>query len=322
MDLPPGLLAVAPNGAAFLQWTQAGASLAGSITQVWESSPGSAPRPEVVDFTGVLSGASVTLTLQAGQAINGTSYLTGQFDGQQLTLTYPTPDGTIASLVFTPATVADYNAAVVQLEAAAATPTPAPAEFECSVQVLGHDAFVGVNGPLGSLAWNGCLHIVDVVTLPGGNWGPVAAPGDSVPSGDSVVCGGVLENTYQDHVIVFDSGFASFGTAICNALPLTVAFLGVATQAVPGGLQLVTSTDTNGTSVPAVVAGSAASRAGLQAGDILTSLDGVALASTADLTAALAFEDPGASVPLTYLRKGLLTTVSVTLGGVLRGQEP
>ncbi len=317
-DLPPGLLATPSNGVAFLQWTQAGTTLTGSLTQVWTTLGSAAPQHQVVDFTGVLGGSSVTLTLAGGESINGTAFLTGHLQAGQLTLTLPAPDGTIATLVFVPATVADYNRAVAQFESALATqaapPPTAAAAFECGLQVLGHDAFVGVNGPLGSWAWNGCLHIAAVVALPGANWGPVDTSVAAAPAGDGVTCGGILRNVYDDHVIIFDSGGQYFGGLICNALPLTIAYLGVIVQAVPGGLELESGQGTNGTMIPAVAPGSPAARAGLEQGDIITALDGVTLASGGDLTTVLAYDSPGQSVQLTYLRTAQLATVTVVLG--------
>jgi S1-C subfamily serine protease len=86
------------------------------------------------------------------------------------------------------------------------------------------------------------------------------------------------------------------------------AFLGVS----------VGSDDLGGTGavVAGIVPGGAAAAAGLTAGDVITSVDGRAVSSSATLRAALLLEKPGARVAVTYLdaTTGASQTVSVTLG--------
>lgn len=326
-----GWLAADSTEAIFLQWTQTGQELSGSLTASIAS--GTQLQPEDSDFTGVISGSSVRLTFSSlpGPAWNGT------LTGNQLVLSYPAADGSLQTLTFTPGTVADYNQAVAQLVSAQATAAAqvAPSIFECSLQVLGQDAFVGVYGPLGSWAYDGCVHIASVVRLTDANWGPVSTITlvPPVPANDSVVCGGTLSvqvpphapaslapgpsagwGVADDHVVVFDSGGQYYGGLICAALPLTVAYLGVRYAAVPGGLELMSAPGPNGATLPAVDPGSPAARAGLEQGDIITSIDGKTLVTDEDLRTVAAYDSPGQRVKLTYLRTAQLTTVTVVLG--------
>ena len=64
----------------------------------------------------------------------------------------------------------------------------------------------------------------------------------------------------------------------------------------------------------AVIAGSPADKAGLQAGDIITAVDGTALDATHPLGKVMSRYAPGTTVSLDVLRNGQHTTVSVTLG--------
>jgi putative serine protease PepD len=63
-----------------------------------------------------------------------------------------------------------------------------------------------------------------------------------------------------------------------------------------------------------IVAGGAAETAGLQAGDIITELDGVPIAGSVDLTAQVRLHPAGAEAELAYVRDGEEHTVTVTLG--------
>ena len=65
---------------------------------------------------------------------------------------------------------------------------------------------------------------------------------------------------------------------------------------------------------PSIVAGSPAAQAGLQAGDIITAVDGTALDATHPLDLVMSQHAPGDTVRLDVLRNGQSTTVSITLG--------
>jgi len=81
------------------------------------------------------------------------------------------------------------------------------------------------------------------------------------------------------------------------------AWLGVQTQLAGGG----------GAYVVTVVPGGPAEQAGLQAGDIITSIEGQPVNYPADITNALASMRPGDQVELDVSRQGQAATVTVTL---------
>jgi putative serine protease PepD len=82
------------------------------------------------------------------------------------------------------------------------------------------------------------------------------------------------------------------------------AFLGVQPATAAGvGVRIVT-----------VQSGTAANRAGLQAGDLITAVDGQKTLSSAALRAAIAQHKPGDSITLTIRRSGATKTIKATLG--------
>jgi S1-C subfamily serine protease len=82
------------------------------------------------------------------------------------------------------------------------------------------------------------------------------------------------------------------------------AFIGVSAQDTPGGVTIAN-----------VIAGSAAAAAGLAAGDVIDSIDGVTIDSSADLRTILFAHHPGDEIAVGYTdRTGNSFTVTVTLG--------
>jgi putative serine protease PepD len=69
-----------------------------------------------------------------------------------------------------------------------------------------------------------------------------------------------------------------------------------------------------GANIKAVTAGGAADKAGIKAGDVITTFNGVPITSSTDLTAQVRYLAAGADADLTYVRDGKSSTVSVTLG--------
>jgi membrane-associated protease RseP (regulator of RpoE activity) len=80
------------------------------------------------------------------------------------------------------------------------------------------------------------------------------------------------------------------------------AFLGVATRAVDGGVEITQ-----------VVSGSAAADAGLRVGDVITAFDGDSVSTPTELARAVADHDPGDEVRITYRRNGQSQTVTIKL---------
>ena len=71
-----------------------------------------------------------------------------------------------------------------------------------------------------------------------------------------------------------------------------------------------------GVYVTAVSDGSAADKAGLQSGDVITAVDGEEVKTSAELTAKKNLHKAGESVELTYIRNGKEHKVKVTLDEV------
>ncbi len=90
-----------------------------------------------------------------------------------------------------------------------------------------------------------------------------------------------------------------------EARPASGVFLGVATRdaANQGGAEILD-----------VAAGSPAAQAGLQAGDVVTDVDGSAVKSASDLRQQVRSRQPGDQVTITYSRAGNSAQAQVTLG--------
>ncbi len=97
----------------------------------------------------------------------------------------------------------------------------------------------------------------------------------------------------------------------------TTAFLGVSTQSLSdvtdAVLQRYGVTATDGAFVSEVVPGSAADEGGLQPGDVITSIDGSAITSAADVGGVIRNKKAGDSVTIEYERQGQTQTATVTL---------
>ena len=89
------------------------------------------------------------------------------------------------------------------------------------------------------------------------------------------------------------------------------ASLGIAAQTVADA-----SGQPAGTGVVSVTPGSAAAKAGIQAGDIITALAGQPVPSVAALQSVLATHKPGDRMPARLSRNGTGSTVQVTLGSI------
>ncbi|GAB3752186.1 trypsin-like peptidase domain-containing protein [Microlunatus parietis] len=94
------------------------------------------------------------------------------------------------------------------------------------------------------------------------------------------------------------------GRSVDASLGVTVAGVGSQQQA----------EDPNGVPLQSVAPGSAADRAGLQAGDQVTKINDIRITSADGLIAAIRFYAPGTSVEITYQRDGQTHTAQVTLG--------
>jgi putative serine protease PepD len=92
---------------------------------------------------------------------------------------------------------------------------------------------------------------------------------------------------------------------LVNGEKVAHPFLGVSIQA---------PANQTGAQVATVRNGSPADKAGLKAGDVITSFGGETITSPDDLTAAVAAKQPGDKVSVTYVRSGTTKTTEVTVG--------
>jgi S1-C subfamily serine protease len=99
---------------------------------------------------------------------------------------------------------------------------------------------------------------------------------------------------------------ARSAAAIAQGKQVQTGYLGVS-AADPGGNQ-------DGALVQEVVSGSPAAKAGLQAGDLVTAVDGQAVQNSGEMVARIRGHKPGDKVTITVDRNGSQTTISATLG--------
>ena len=136
--------------------------------------------------------------------------------------------------------------------------------------------------------------------------------------------GGALVDD-NGHVVGINSAIATTSSSSGNigvgfAIPIEKA-KSVADQLISGktpqhaalGVSITDATN-GGAQITAVTANSAAARAGLKAGDVITAIDGTQVTDGNALAAAITAKQPGDSVTVHYTRDGADHTVKVTLG--------
>ena len=107
-----------------------------------------------------------------------------------------------------------------------------------------------------------------------------------------------------------------FAIAIDNALPVLDRLRNHTAAAASGYLGVRTSDPSDGSrgaTVVSVEAGSAAEKAGLKAGDLITAIDGRSVDGAAALGAAIRAHTPGTPVKITIIRSGVTHTVTADL---------
>lgn len=116
----------------FVRWTENAGTLSGSLDDVTQDqSTSTGTRAREMSFTGLRHGDDVTLTLSQG--LGTYSSLTGKISGGELHLAVPQADGQLANSTLSPASAADYNAAVAGL----ATQASAAAQVQADAQRQG-----------------------------------------------------------------------------------------------------------------------------------------------------------------------------------------
>lgn len=107
-----------------------------------------------------------------------------------------------------------------------------------------------------------------------------------------------------------------FAIAIDNAMPVIDRLRNHTAAAETGYLGVRTSDPSDGSrgaTVVSVESGSAAEKAGLQAGDLITEIDGKTVDGAAALGAAIRSHTPGTPVKITFIRSGSARTVTADL---------
>jgi S1-C subfamily serine protease len=169
---------------------------------------------------------------------------------------------------------------------------------------------------------------------PGDSGGPLATTSGKVIGMDTAASAGFSfeqggSSTIQAFAIPIDTaakiaGEIDAGTSSSTVHVGPTAFLGVSVYSPVAGRgigrggfgfgQPAPSPTTSGARIESVVSGSPASRAGLAAGDTITSLGGQSISSPNSLTTILENKKPDASLPLVYVdASGARKTVTVRL---------
>lgn len=211
-----------------------------------------------------------------------------------------------------------------------------PAAFGDSDAMQIGDAVLALGSPLGldGSVTSGIISAKDrTIQVGGGQQGQFGQPGGTtsisgmlqtdaaINSGNS---GGALVNL-NGEVIGINSAIATAGNSTGNigvgfAIPSNTADR-VADQLI-GGEEVshpylgvnIGDTQDSGAVVVEVAADSPADRAGLQAGDVITSLDGAAVNEADDLVSAVQARDVGDEVSVTFTRDGQEQEATVALG--------
>ena len=111
-----GLLATPTGEALFVQWTRTQNRLTGTMQLAYLSSNGAHLDSQSGAISGTQAGSSVTLSV--GKLFSS-SALSGSFEGSNLLLSIPEPNGSLAAIRFSSSSVAQYNAALIPLRISA-----------------------------------------------------------------------------------------------------------------------------------------------------------------------------------------------------------
>jgi serine protease Do len=154
----------------------------------------------------------------------------------------------------------------------------------------------------------------DAAINPGNSGGPLVDATGQVIGIDTAVAAGSANEPAQN------IGFAIPSNTVVAALPALKAGSGAGSQGNQGTTQSGTflgvsvADATGGALVEAVQPGSPADSAGIQVGDVITQLDGKAIADGATLQSTIRSEKAGKAVTVIVLRGGQSTTLHATLG--------
>jgi putative serine protease PepD len=107
-------------------------------------------------------------------------------------------------------------------------------------------------------------------------------------------------------------GFAIPANTVSSVISQIVA--GKTVEHAYFGVQVADSTSPVGARLATVLQGTAAAKAGLQRGDVVTKLDSTRITNQSDLSQVIESKKPGDKMSVTFVRSGQTKTVTVTLG--------
>ena len=138
-------------------------------------------------------------------------------------------------------------------------------------------------------------------------------------NGDDVTVNGKPLDEFDDDNIVIKKGNAiTYGPGFAPRSPFRSGTWSYSDNFSGNGntafLGVVTEKSDKGTKIEEITTGSAADKAGLKEGDVITKIDDAAIASPEDLTKAIHKHKPGDKVTISYDRDGKSEKASTTLG--------
>jgi putative serine protease PepD len=147
----------------------------------------------------------------------------------------------------------------------------------------------------------------DAPINPGNSGGPLLDDGGRVIGVNSQIQTGGAQGNVGIGFAVPSNTVREVVPALTRGERIERAYLGVQTSPASMSSQ-------NGAQVQSVVSGGPADRAGIRTGDVITRIDGKAVAEPSDITQALSDDSPGKVVTVELRRDGSSVTVSATLG--------
>ena len=223
----------------------------------------------------------------------------------------------------------DYDIAVIKIEASGLQAVTLGDSEKLNVG----DRVLAIGNPLGDLTFSmsgGMVSSVNRTINVDGTPFNTTQTDTSINPGNS---GGPLLNSYGEVVGIVSAKYSSYGSsgesveglgfAIPVDLVTSVADQLIATGTVDHAVLGVSVTtkavavdgsNVAGASVEELTRGGAAAQAGLQAGDVITAVDGESVSSSKQLTGYIRRSRSGQEVTITYVRNGEKQDVTVTLG--------
>jgi putative serine protease PepD len=284
------------------------------------------PQVVVID-TGNAEGSGVIITSDGYIVTNNHVVATG--NGSTVNVTFNSGKKVTANIVGTdPKT----DLAVVKADVSGLT----PATWGNSDNVNVGDTVLAVGSPLG-LQGSVTAGIVSAlhrtIQVGGEQSSPFQAPSATTTLGDAIQTdapinpgnsGGALVNT-AGQVIGINAAIATGGSGSSGNIGVGFAIssnkaASVANQLIKGQkvshpyIGVSVGDGNGGAQVQQVVSGSPAAKAGLQAGDVVTQVNGQNIANSEDLVGAVQSSSVGSQLKLTITRNGSQQTVTVTVG--------